>query len=100
MDGLEVFNAATALARHNENALAYARKRGLPMTAGSDAHYHAAIGRSYTIFPAATLSTHAILASIREGTQLHCRPLGTLEALRKTFFNWFRISKRRIYPTH
>ena len=94
IDGLEVFNAATALARHNQSALAYATKRGLPMTAGSDAHYHAAIGRSYTVFPAARLSLRAVLDSLKGGTQLHCAPLGTLEALRKTFFNWFRVSKR------
>jgi predicted metal-dependent phosphoesterase TrpH len=99
IDGLEVFNAATALTRHNDNAHTYAKRRGLPMTAGSDAHYHAAIGRSHTIFPAATLSVRAVLDSLREGTQLHCQPLGTLEALRKTFFNWFRVSKRRLYPT-
>jgi predicted metal-dependent phosphoesterase TrpH len=96
-DGLEVFNAATALARHNQSANAYAIKRGLPMTAGSDAHYHAAIGRSYTVFPAAHLSVRAVLDSLGSGTQLHCRRLGALEALRKTFFNWFRIAKRGVY---
>jgi hypothetical protein len=99
VDGLEVFNAATALARHNQSALAYAEKRGLPMTAGSDAHYHAAIGRSYTLFPAARLSVRAVLDSLKDGTQLHCVPLGPLEALRKTFFNWFRVSKRGVYRT-
>ncbi len=99
VDGLEVFNAATALARHNQSALAYAEKRGLPMTAGSDAHYHAAIGRSHTLFPASRLSVRAVLDSLKDGTQLHCVPLGPLEALRKTFFNWFRVSKRGVYRT-
>lgn len=98
MDGLEVFNAATALQRHNHSAFAYATKRGLPMTAGSDAHYHAAIGRSYTVFPAARLSMRAVLDSLKDGTQLKCKSLGALEALRKTFFNWFRIRRRRSYP--
>jgi predicted metal-dependent phosphoesterase TrpH len=99
MDALEVFNAATSVQRHNERAHAYAKKRGLAMTAGSDAHYHAAIGRSYTVFPAARLSVRAVLDSLKEGTQLKCRSLGALETLRKTFFNWFRLSKRCSYPT-
>jgi hypothetical protein len=97
MDALEVFNAATALQRHNESAKAYATRRGLPMTAGSDAHYHRAVGRSYTVFPAEALNVSAVLASLSRGTSLHCAPLGTVESLRKTFFNWFRFRKKRTY---
>ena len=97
IDGLEVFNAATALKRHNDMALQYATRRGLPMTAGSDAHYHAAVGRSHTIFPAQELTVRGILNSLGAGTQLRCKTLGTKEALRKTFYNWFRISKTRRY---
>ncbi len=97
MDALEVFNAATALQKHNRSALAYAEKRGLPMTAGSDAHHHAAVGRSHTIFNADRLNVAAVLGSIRHGTQLHCRPLGPFESMRKTFFNWFRFRKKRVY---
>jgi predicted metal-dependent phosphoesterase TrpH len=91
VDGLEVFNAATLLEKHNENARRYAQNRGLPMTAGSDAHHHAAIGRSYTAFNAAELSTRSILASLKQTPELHCQPLGLKEALRKTFHNWFRL---------
>jgi predicted metal-dependent phosphoesterase TrpH len=90
-DGLEVFNAATLLERHNQSALHYAKARGLPMTAGSDAHHHAAIGRSYTVFHATELSVSAILASLKQQPALHCEPLGLKEALRKTFHNWFRM---------
>ena len=97
MDALEVFNAATALQRHNESAKTYATRRGLPMTAGSDAHYHRAVGRSYTVFPAAALNVNSVLSSLHKGTTLHCAPLGTLESLRKTFFNWFRFRKKRTY---
>ena len=91
VDGLEVFNAATLLEKHNENARRYAQSRGLPMTAGSDAHHHAAIGRSHTAFEAAELSTPSILASLKHTPELHCQPLGLKEALRKTFHNWFRL---------
>jgi predicted metal-dependent phosphoesterase TrpH len=91
VDGLEVFNAATMLEKHNRRAREYAKRRALPMTAGSDAHHHAAIGRSHTAFEAAELSTPSILASLKQTPALHCQPLGLKEALRKTFHNWFRM---------
>ena len=97
MDALEVFNAATSLQRHNDSARAYATRRSLPMTAGSDSHHHGSVGRSHTIFSAANLSMRSILDSLAEGTSLHCVPLSPLEALRKTFFNWVRLSKKRSY---
>jgi predicted metal-dependent phosphoesterase TrpH len=97
MDALEVFNAATALKRHNDSARTYAMRRGLPMTAGSDAHHHRAVGRSHTLFRAPTLSVSAILGSLASGTSLHCAPLGPIESMRKTFFNWFRFRKKRSY---
>src|SRR5436189_3872107 len=49
IDALEVFNAATTLKRYNTRAFNYAQKRGLPMTAASDAHHESAIGTAYTI---------------------------------------------------
>ncbi len=96
-DGLEVFNAATALQRHNVSALAYATRRKLPMTAGSDAHHHAAVGISHTLFPAKQLTVRAVLDSLNNGTTLQCAPLGVKEALRKTFYNWFRFRKVPTY---
>ena len=97
VDGLEVFNAATPLRRHNDLAHAYAKARGLPMTAGSDAHHHAAIGRSYTLFPTAELSVRSVLDALPRGTSLHRRTLGWKEALRKTLHNWFRFRRRHTY---
>ncbi|NBV87075.1 MAG: PHP domain-containing protein [Verrucomicrobia bacterium] len=94
---LEVFNAATVLQRHNASALDYARRRGLAMTAGSDAHHYRAVGRSYTTFPAVRLNVRAILDSVTGGTTLCCNPLGTMEGFRKTFYNWFRLRKKRSY---
>jgi hypothetical protein len=79
------------LEKHNQRARDYAKRRALPMTAGSDAHHHAAIGRSHTAFEAAELSTPSILASLKQTPALHCQPLGLKEALRKTFHNWFRM---------
>jgi predicted metal-dependent phosphoesterase TrpH len=97
MDALEVFNAATSLQRHNISARDYATRRGLPMTAGSDAHHHGSVGRSHTIFSAPTLSVRSILDSLACGTTLHCAPFSPFEALRKTFFNWFRFGKKHSY---
>lgn len=97
-DGLEVFNAATALSVQNQRAFAYAQRRGLPMTAGSDAHHHAAIGRSYTLFHADRLSVRPILESLRAGTSLHCKRLGIREAVRKMFHTWFRHGPFKIKP--
>jgi len=91
MDGLEVFNAATMLEKHNQRAREYAERRALPMTAGSDAHHQAAIGRSYTTFRASALNVRAILDALKQQPALHCEPLGLKEALRKTFHNWFRL---------
>lgn len=97
MDGLEVFNAATALQRHNRSARAYAEKRSLPMTAGSDAHHHEAVGRSYTVFEAADLSVASVLGSLTAGTSLHCEALTFGQSLTKNLHNWFRFKKRRTY---
>ena len=94
---LEVFNSATVLQRHNASALDYAQRRGLAMTAGSDAHHYMAVGRSFTTFPASRLNVRSILDSVTEGTELSCKPLSALEGFRKTFYNWFRLNKKRVY---
>ncbi len=44
LDGIEVFNAATRNAKQNESALRFAKERGLPCVAGSDAHHHDEVG--------------------------------------------------------
>jgi hypothetical protein len=97
VDALEVFNAATSLQRHNVSARNYATRRALPMTAGSDAHHHGSVGRSHTIFPAPNLNVRSILDALPSVTALHCAPFSPFEALRKTFFNWFRFGKKHSY---
>jgi len=51
LDCIEVFNARTTFARHNRQAAEFARQRGLPGTAGSDAHTAFEIGRAYVEMP-------------------------------------------------
>jgi predicted metal-dependent phosphoesterase TrpH len=51
LDVIEVFNARAPLYRSTVNARAFARKHGLPMSAGSDAHTPHEIGNAYVEMP-------------------------------------------------
>jgi predicted metal-dependent phosphoesterase TrpH len=94
LDGLEVFNAATTLRRHNSKAYDYAVRRGLPMTAGSDAHHAGAVGVACTILQPEEFSVAGVLAALRRGTELEQRYLSTRQTIRKTWNNWFRLRSR------
>lgn len=94
LDGLEVFNAATTLKRHNSKAFRYAERRGLPMTAGSDAHHSGAVGVACTIVEADDFSVRGVLDAMRRGTELEQRYLTTRQTIRKTWNNWFRLRKK------
>ncbi|MCE2966103.1 MAG: CehA/McbA family metallohydrolase [Phycisphaerales bacterium] len=67
LDAIEGFNSKTLDRPSNHAAQAYARARGLPMIAGSDAHSAATIGRAHTIIRAESLSVQDVLAAVREG---------------------------------
>ncbi len=95
MDAIEVFNAATTLKRYNQRAFDYAKRRGIPMTAGSDAHHEAAIGTAYTILSTEDFSVIGILSQIAKGTERSERYLSTKDKLRKTMNNWMRLRKKR-----
>jgi len=97
IDALEVFNAATTLKRYNRLAFEYAQRRGLPMTAASDAHHESAIGTAYTILHTSDFSVRGILHQIKLGTELNQRYISPREALRKTWGNWFRLRKKRVH---
>jgi len=97
IDALEVFNAATTLKRYNRLAFEYAQRRGLPMTAASDAHHESAIGTAYTILHTSDFSVGGILHQIKLGTELNQRYISPKEALRKTWGNWFRLRKKRVH---
>jgi predicted metal-dependent phosphoesterase TrpH len=94
LDGLEVFNAATTLKRHNRKAYDYAVRRGLPMTAGSDAHHAGAVGVACTILETEDFTVPGVLAALRRGTELEQRYLSTRQTIRKTWNNWFRLRSR------
>ncbi len=96
IDALEVFNAATTLRRYNRYAFKYAQLRGLPMTAASDAHHHAAIGTAYTILDTDDFSLGGILAQIVKSNQLNQQYLTPRDSVRKTWNNWMRLRRRKL----
>jgi predicted metal-dependent phosphoesterase TrpH len=99
IDALEVFNAATTLKRYNRRAYDYAQRKGLPMTAGSDAHHEAAIGTAYTIVHTDDFSVQGIIRQlVQQGNELNQTYLTAKDAFRKTFNNWLRLKRRR--PTN
>ncbi len=66
-DAIEVYNSRLLTGRANRQAERYARRRGIPMTAGSDAHICEMVGRAVTTVDADERSADAILEAIREG---------------------------------
>ncbi len=95
LEALEVFNAAVTSRKHNDLALEYATRRGISMTAASDAHHSSAVGTSTTTFDLEELSVAALLAAIRRGGNPEGRYLSRKEAWKKHFGNWFRMLNRR-----
>lgn len=90
MDALEVFNAATTFRRCNEQAYQYASRRGLPMTAGSDAHHAEAIGVAYTVLEVEHFDLKGVLRSIPESKDRSQNYMSARDAFKKTWNNVFR----------
>ncbi|MXV64316.1 PHP domain-containing protein [Natronorubrum sp. JWXQ-INN-674] len=66
-DAIEVYNSRLLTGRANRQAERFAKSRGLPMTAGSDAHISEMVGQAVTRVDAEQRSADAILEAIREG---------------------------------
>ena len=66
-DAIEVYNSRLLTGRSNRQAERFARRRGLPMTAGSDAHIAEMVGQAVTTVDADEASVAEILDAIREG---------------------------------
>jgi hypothetical protein len=98
IDALEVFNAATTLRRYNKFAFDYAKLRGLPMTAASDAHHYAALGTAYTILNTSDFSVKGMLDQICKSNELSQHYLTPRDSVRKTWNNWMRLRRRRTLP--
>ena len=72
--------------------------KGLPMTAGSDAHHASAIGTAYTILHTEDFSVRGILEQVKRGAELNQRYMTPKDALRKTWNNWLRLRRRKKLP--
>ncbi len=67
-DAIEVYNSRLLTGRANRKGERFARSRGLPMTAGSDAHISEMIGQAVTrVDTGGERSAEVILEGIREG---------------------------------
>ena len=66
-DAIEVYNSRLLTGRSNRQAARFARRRGLPMTAGSDAHIAEMVGQAVTTVDADEATVPAILDAVREG---------------------------------
>ncbi|WP_277553158.1 PHP domain-containing protein [Halobaculum limi] len=66
-DAIEVYNSRLLTGRSNRQAESFAVDRGVPMTAGSDAHISEMVGQAITEVGAADRSVDAILDAIRDG---------------------------------
>ncbi len=66
-DAIEVYNSRLLTGRANRQAERFARTRGLPMTAGSDAHISEMVGQAITRVGADEETPDAILEAIAAG---------------------------------
>ncbi|MGD9896938.1 MAG: CehA/McbA family metallohydrolase [Candidatus Methylacidiphilaceae bacterium] len=97
LDAIEVFNAAATLRRSNRQAYRYAKERGLPMVAASDAHEADSVGTAYVILDAEPFSVAGVLAALRKGSaRREEHYLNTHAAFRKTWHNVFRFHHNRV----
>ena len=66
-DAIEVYNSRLLTGRSNRRAEKFARKYGLPMTAGSDAHIAEMVGQAVTLVDASEPTVESVLDAIRSG---------------------------------
>ena len=78
-------------------AFDYATARGVPMTAGSDAHHEAAIGTAFTILETQDFSVKGILNQVKVRTDLAQRYMTVRDAIRKTWNNCLRLRRKRVH---
>jgi PHP-associated len=87
------------LRRYNTFAFDYAKERGLPMTAASDAHHSGALGTAYTIVQTEDFSVKGMLTQICKSNELNQHYLTPRDSVRKTWNNWMRLRRRKKLPT-
>ena len=66
-DAIEVYNSRLVTGYSNRQARRFAKRRGLPMTAGSDAHVSDMVGRAVTVVDAEERTSESICEAIEAG---------------------------------
>ena len=66
-DAIEVYNSRLLTGRGNRRARRFAEERGLPMTAGSDAHIAEMVGQAVTLIDPEESTAEAVVEAIRAG---------------------------------
>lgn len=66
-DAVEVYNSRLLTGMSNRKAGRFARRRGLPTVAGSDAHIVDMVGQAYTIVDADDDSPDAVMEAVKAG---------------------------------
>ncbi|HEX6308223.1 MAG TPA: PHP domain-containing protein [Longimicrobiales bacterium] len=89
IDVLEGFNARIHDPALNERAVTWARERGIPLGAGSDAHTLREVGRAWVELPPFGDGPGAFLAAVRNGT-IHGTPSSRAVHLAST---WAKVHK-------
>lgn len=90
LDVVEAFNAASSRKKYNEQARAYAERRSLKMTAGSDAHHPTAVGVCWTSLELEMFSLANVIQQLLKATQIEEHSLTFFQGITKRFYNWFR----------
>jgi predicted metal-dependent phosphoesterase TrpH len=93
VDAVEGFNARLHDPSLNDLAVAWARARGLPLGAGSDAHTCGEIGRGYAEIPAFDNEPQAFLDALRNGT-VHGRASSRVVHVASTYAKLHKIFAR------
>ncbi len=66
-DAVEVYNSRLLTGMSNRKAGRFARRRGLPTVAGSDAHIVDMVGQAYTVVDSEDDSADAVMEAVKEG---------------------------------
>lgn len=91
VDAIEVHNAATTSRSFNRRARAYAARRGLPGTGGSDSHRPPSLGCAHTRLVVPELTRDHVLDAVRRGDVRACEGAqGLRDMLMKHFHNFLR----------
>lgn len=97
--GLEALNARS-VAVHNRMSHGLAQDLGLPVTAGSDAHYPSEIGRAIVLVPEGLEAEEDVLVALQKGlgrvAGVSRGPLRTVTYVTKCVGEWLMRGFRRI----